>query len=654
MRKNNKLAFGFLLAVFLVLAFSSLSTVVRADITSGQYTALLDTVTNPTDSFECVNITLGGIYSTGTQSSSSVKVAVQNDLDETKYIGFENTEKIAQTNVTFVSETTETADSEVLLTTTSEPTESFGGTLTVVLGGIYQTGTSGVNKAKLTIKNNGTTETKFVEENTSAFISGVKIYVKDAVVTTPGTNEGKAKIILYDVTLYNAKITLERDGDVETKYIREKESGVIAGARVEYLGRYFSVPTGTPKIKLHVFNPVTDVKVIDVSSTEELAGLDITVYGIYETGTGDEKKVKIIASDGSSTEIKFIENDTTNTMLGALIEVQDIYEASPEYEAKLSVSTDYATETKFIENGSSDTITGVDIQVLSIDKDSEGTNEGSAEVLLDIPEDVCELTCSDTDGGKDYYVKGTVIDANDQKGTDFCWNYDFQNYGSCEGNESGCVLVEHYCTKNESIGKEKYDCPYGCYDGICVKENEKEPPVAKIYASSISGEAPLEVFFNANRSYDSDGNIVQYYWNFDDNGAYSSNMVVTYIFDNPGKYEELLAVQDNDGLNGTAYQTISVSTSTNETENETINESIQPSPGLNSYTRHFVKNNKIEGKVVMGKEAAAPDVEGAADLTQYLGAVSGSTQSAGVLDAELSSSEKQNNLILVGGPAKIP
>jgi len=75
------------------------------------------------------------------------------------------------------------------------------------------------------------------------------------------------------------------------------------------------------------------------------------------------------------------------------------------------------------------------------------------------------VECADSDGGTNYYVKGTVT-VSGQSVTDFCWNYR-DNYGPCEGNMSGCVLVEHYCAGNQ-IGKTQYNCPNGCKDGACV------------------------------------------------------------------------------------------------------------------------------------------------------------------------------------------
>ncbi|MBN2459771.1 PKD domain-containing protein [Candidatus Woesearchaeota archaeon] len=67
-------------------------------------------------------------------------------------------------------------------------------------------------------------------------------------------------------------------------------------------------------------------------------------------------------------------------------------------------------------------------------------------------------TCSDTDGGKDYYLKGTATDYRGSK-ADFC----------IEGTTN--VLVEYSCVGSQWTG-EQYICPNGCRDGACIKSDE--------------------------------------------------------------------------------------------------------------------------------------------------------------------------------------
>jgi hypothetical protein len=61
--------------------------------------------------------------------------------------------------------------------------------------------------------------------------------------------------------------------------------------------------------------------------------------------------------------------------------------------------------------------------------------------------------CNDTDGGLDYYTKGSAISPS---GAIY--------YDGCEGNNG---LVEAYCLDNEATTTE-FTCPYGCDDGACA------------------------------------------------------------------------------------------------------------------------------------------------------------------------------------------
>jgi eight-cysteine-cluster-containing protein len=63
-------------------------------------------------------------------------------------------------------------------------------------------------------------------------------------------------------------------------------------------------------------------------------------------------------------------------------------------------------------------------------------------------------TCTDSDGGKNYYQLGTAT-MTGQSLTDHC-------------NEDG-TLTEKYCSANQ-ITAEIYQCPYGCSDGVCLKQ----------------------------------------------------------------------------------------------------------------------------------------------------------------------------------------
>ena len=71
-----------------------------------------------------------------------------------------------------------------------------------------------------------------------------------------------------------------------------------------------------------------------------------------------------------------------------------------------------------------------------------------------------------------------------------------------------------------------------------------EAPVAVISADPISGVAALTVNFDATESTDSDGSIVDYAWDFGD-GTMGEGCEVSHVYNEPGIYEAILTVTDN-------------------------------------------------------------------------------------------------------------
>lgn len=92
-------------------------------------------------------------------------------------------------------------------------------------------------------------------------------------------------------------------------------------------------------------------------------------------------------------------------------------------------------------------------------------------------------TCTDSDGGLDYYVRGYVsTNYNGQninnKMIDSCMiqdpSYLAQKIGnySCSGTD--CQLLDYYCEGNRGAYSSFYTCPNGCQDGTCVNDNVTE------------------------------------------------------------------------------------------------------------------------------------------------------------------------------------
>lgn len=98
---------------------------------------------------------------------------------------------------------------------------------------------------------------------------------------------------------------------------------------------------------------------------------------------------------------------------------------------------------------------------------------------------------------------------------------------------------------------------------------ESRIPIAAISCDNDSGSAPLTVTFSATGSYDQDGEIIAYYWNFGDSlkpenyTRHTDNRSVSHTYNRIGKYLVELMVVDNHGIMNYAYKTINVAPSDN-------------------------------------------------------------------------------------------
>jgi len=86
-----------------------------------------------------------------------------------------------------------------------------------------------------------------------------------------------------------------------------------------------------------------------------------------------------------------------------------------------------------------------------------------------------------------------------------------------------------------------------------------QSPVASIVASSLNGNSPLTITFDATNSYDPDGSITTYAWDFGD-GAEDTGATPTHTFTSTTvrTFTVTLTVTDNSGATATSTQSIEV------------------------------------------------------------------------------------------------
>jgi len=100
----------------------------------------------------------------------------------------------------------------------------------------------------------------------------------------------------------------------------------------------------------------------------------------------------------------------------------------------------------------------------------------------------------------------------------------------------------------------------GGYDTATVTVNVtpiNDPPVAVFYASPVSGDAPLDVGFDASGTFDVEGDDLSFGWDFGDSAA-GSGPVTNHTYGEAGAYTVILTVTDGPGEASTAVLNITV------------------------------------------------------------------------------------------------
>lgn len=101
-----------------------------------------------------------------------------------------------------------------------------------------------------------------------------------------------------------------------------------------------------------------------------------------------------------------------------------------------------------------------------------------------------------------------------------------------------------------SINQHDRDTLY-CIYNVC-----NQPPVASF---TWSNPYSTQVDFNASASYDPDGSIVSYYWDFDDGyTTTTTSPTVTHWYNTQASYYVMLRVTDNQGATSTTYRAITL------------------------------------------------------------------------------------------------
>lgn len=147
-------------------------------------------------------------------------------------------------------------------------------------------------------------------------------------------------------------------------------------------------------------------------------------------------------------------------------------------------------------------------------------------------------------------------DSFDPDGTIVAYEWDFTGDGTADafGPTAGHTFAEgvHWVTLTV-VDNEGFE---GSAQ-IEIRSTVNIPPVASAHALPRDGMAPLEVTFDASGSFDPDGEIVLYEWDFNKDGVYTATGATPqHTFNDPALHTVRLRVTDNEGAVATTVLTV--------------------------------------------------------------------------------------------------
>lgn len=167
---------------------------------------------------------------------------------------------------------------------------------------------------------------------------------------------------------------------------------------------------------------------------------------------------------------------------------------------------------------------------------------------------VAKISAQPTQGEVPLTVEFDGSASYDPQGDTTDWLWDF---GDGSPVISGRKVTHVYERSGEFIVTLVVVGPSGTGRATAMIHALNNPPVASF---SFWPQDPFQeelVTFDASSSYDPDGDIVSWEWDFGD-GAIGEGEVVDHSFDLPGEYTVVLTVTDNSGAQAVVSQTVAV------------------------------------------------------------------------------------------------
>ncbi|MCB1219507.1 MAG: PKD domain-containing protein [Planctomycetales bacterium] len=291
------------------------------------------------------------------------------------------------------------------------------------------------------------------------------------------------------------------------------------------------------------------VRVSDDKGNEDTATATVTVNAIVVLPTNDPPVAALNATPDSGVsplDVLFDAGDSTDTD-GTIVAFDWDMDNDGTFEVLDGGDTQNAQFTALGDH----TVT-----VRATDDDGDSSTASATVTVLDPP--VAALSATPDSGDAPLDVALDASGSTDSDGTIVSYDWDFDNDGTFETLDGGASVNHSYSAGGAITAAVRVTDNDGLQDTATVSLDINNPPVADITADPASGtgSAPeFEVTFDASGSTDSDGTIVSYDWDMDDDGTFEiigGAASQQQFYNSGGIYPVSVRVTDDDGAQDTA------------------------------------------------------------------------------------------------------
>jgi len=303
---------------------------------------------------------------------------------------------------------------------------------------------------------------------------------------------------------------------------------------------------------LYTFEEGSGNTVLDISGVGELLNLQIANGNRvqWQAGALEVTGNTLIATSGAATKVIDAVTQSNEITVEAWITPINTTQSGPARIVSLSQDPYNRNMTLGQDNAA------YDIRLRTTGTDNNGRPSLNASGTIDTSLSHVVYT-RNNNGVAKLYVNNTQVGNRTVSGTMSSWDggYKLAIANELTGDRNWLGTFHLVAIYSRALSASEVNQNYQSGENGDVVSNQQ--PVSSFTANPVTGEVPLSVNFDASTSYDNDGSITGYSWNFGD-GNSASGVQTTHDYLSEGQYSATLTVIDDQGANASSDVTINV------------------------------------------------------------------------------------------------